>query len=336
MPDAGTRYTDKQFDDLVKRFHDVFRDAQTEIVRKLDTQVKRMNAEDAKKRALVSAGKMTEEQHKTWLQGQLFIQKRWTDMLSSVASTLMQADSQCRDMVDGAKRTVFGENVNFRFYEMEKAAGVDLSFTLYDSATVTRLLRDQPELMPRKVVDGEKQEAWEQKKIANAIATGVIVGESIPEIAQRIARETATANEKAVIRYARTAMTEAQNAGRLEAMEEAERMGIQTLKVWMATLDDRTRDAHAELDGQTVDVKEPFDSILGPIMYPGDPSADEANVWNCRCALGWDYKEYPNKYGERRDNIDGELIEYMTYNEWQKAKHPDKYEKRMEREKPTT
>lgn len=29
----------------------------------------------------------------------------------------------------------------------------------------------------------------------------------------------------------------------------------------------------------------PFESELGDIMYPGDPSADPANVYNCRCTI---------------------------------------------------
>lgn len=332
MPDEGIRYTDKTYDDLVKRFTAIYRDAQKEITAMLDAHAKRLNEHDKEKRAQVKAGKLSEEQYKSWLTGQLFTEKRWQDQITSVCSTLMQADRQCRDIVEGAKRAVFGENATYQGYDMEHRAGMDLGFTVYDSATVTRLLREQPELMPRKFVDGVKQEAWERQKIANAITAGIIIGESIPDIASRIARETAIANDKVAIRYARTCMTEAQNAGRLEAMQDAEKMGIQTLKVWIATLDDRTRDAHAELDGQTRDIKEPFESILGDIMYPGDPNADEANVWNCRCALGWDYKEYPNKDYTRLDNINGEPIEYMTYNEWQKAKNPEAYEKRIERE----
>lgn len=333
MPDEGINYTDKTYDELVRRFNGIFRDAQEEIIKNLNEHTAKMIQADKEKRALVKAGEMTEAAYKSWLAGQMFTQRLWQDKLTSVASTLMQADKQCRDIVDGAKRAVFGENANYQYYLMEHKAGLDLGFTLYDSATVTRLFREQPELMPRKVIDGEKQEAWEQKKIANAITTGIILGESIPKIAERIARETAQANSSAVVRYARTTMTAAQNAGRLEAMEDALKMGIKTLKVWIAVLDDRTRDAHAELDGQTRDIKEPFESILGDIMYPGDPNADEANIWNCRCALGWDYKEYPNKEYLRLDNIDGEPIEYMTYNDWQKAKNPEAYEKRIEREK---
>ena len=32
-------------------------------------------------------------------------------------------------------------------------------------------------------------------------------------------------------------------------------------------------------------LNKPFENSLGKIMFPGDPSADGANVWNCRCSM---------------------------------------------------
>lgn len=111
-------------------------------------------------------------------------------------------------------------------------------------------------------------------------------------------------------------MTSAQNAGRMEAMHHAQEMGIKVQKKWLATLDSRTRDAHALLDGQVQDVDKPFQSQLGPIMFPGDPAADPGNVYNCRCALLWVYPEYSSENAKRRDNETGKLIEAMPYSEW--------------------
>ena len=54
---------------------------------------------------------------------------------------------------------------------------------------------------------------------------------------------------------------------------------------WIATNDGRTRHWHAELDGVEVDVDEPWVNEFGEIMFPGDPSADPANTYNCRCSM---------------------------------------------------
>ena len=60
-------------------------------------------------------------------------------------------------------------------------------------------------------------------------------------------------------------------------------------RYWFASPDDRTRLAHATIPGMNengVGAEEPFKSILGPIMFPGDPEAVAANVINCRCTTG--------------------------------------------------
>jgi len=65
----------------------------------------------------------------------------------------------------------------------------------------------------------------------------------------------------------------------------------------MAAIDNRTRQAHALLNGQLADPDEPFHSELGDIMYPGDPDADPANVYNCRCTLGSEIIGFKKKDG---------------------------------------
>ena len=320
MADAGTRAADNAQAAMERKMRRIYRQAQREIIEKLNAHTQRMYALDAQKRADVESGKITPQQYKNWLIGQQFTQKQWKDKVDSVATTLLYANQQANAIVEGEKRAVFGENATYAAYEMEHGMGRDLSFSVYDSATVTKLLREDPELLPRRVVNGQKDKAWNRQKISAAVTHGIIQGESIPQIAKRIAKQTASSNMTAMTRYARTAMTSAQNAGRMEAMHHAQEMGIKVQKKWLATLDNRTRDAHAMLDGQVQDVDKPFQSELGPIMFPGDPSADPGNVYNCRCTLQWIYPEYvPKTAGQRRDNISGELIKDMTYAEWKAA-----------------
>lgn len=324
MPDAGERYTEAQMAELERRFRRIYRDAQTEITQKLDGFVKRMNAKDKIKRAQVEAGTLSKEEYQDWLNGQVFIRKQWMDKVDSVTTTLLYANEQANSMIEGKKRAVFGENATFQAYSIEHDMGVDLSFSVYDSATVTRLIKEQPELLPRKVVNGIKDKAWNREKIATAVTQGVIQGESIPEIAQRIGRQVGSDNMSAMTRYARTAMTGAQNAGRWETMHEAQRMGINVKKQWMAHLDSRTRDSHRNLDHQIAEVDEPFQSDFGEIMFPGDYQAHPADVYNCRCKLKYIYPEYMPQNTQRRayneDRSESELIPDMTYNEWKRWK----------------
>ena len=320
MADAGTRYTDAAQAELERRFRAIYREAQEDIIKKLDAHTKRLNALDKIKRAQVKAGTLSQEEYRNWLNGQVFIGKQWKDKVDSVATSLLHANQQANDMIEGKKRAVFGENATFQAYSIEHDAGMDLSFGIYDSATVTRLIKEQPELLPRRVVNGVKDKAWNRTKIANAVTQGIIQGEGIPEIAQRIARQVGSDNMEAMTRYARTAMTGAQNAGRIEMLHEARAIGINVKKKWLATLDSRTRDAHRNLDGQVQEIDKPFKSDLGDIDYPGDFHAHPANVYNCRCTLIYEYPEYMPQNAQRRayneDRTESTLIPDMTYREW--------------------
>ena len=124
-------------------------------------------------------------------------------------------------------------------------------------------------------------------------------------------------NRKNAVRAARTAATGAENGGRMDSYFAAEEMGIKIEKQWLATLDGRTRDSHADLDGKHVPNDEAFDNGL---MYPGDPSGYASEVYNCRCTMIAYYPEYPSTgaSGRARDPETGEnvLIEDMTYSEW--------------------
>ena len=61
--------------------------------------------------------------------------------------------------------------------------------------------------------------------------------------------------------------------------------GQELLKVWLATEDERTRPEHADADGQTVALSEPFEVDGEALDYPGDPAGSEGNVINCRCTI---------------------------------------------------
>lgn len=123
------------------------------------------------------------------------------------------------------------------------------------------------------------------------------------------------------IRTARTATTAAQNAGRMDSYHAAEGMGIKLKKEWLATLDGRTRHAHAMLDGQTAETDKPFHVDGYEIMYPGDTSAPGYLVYNCRCTLIAaldDVPKTPNPLRRARDPETGRsiLVSDMTYAQW--------------------
>lgn len=115
--------------------------------------------------------------------------------------------------------------------------------------------------------------------------------------------------------------TSAESKGRLDSFAKAEADGIILKKEWIATKDNRTRDWHAELDGQLADRDKPFINSIGEIMYPGDPHADPANTYNCRCTLGSKILGFNKSFYEAKfDREKGENVA-----QWRAKKDYEKY-----------
>jgi len=68
----------------------------------------------------------------------------------------------------------------------------------------------------------------------------------------------------------------------MDACYKAKAKGADMVKQWDSTLDSRTRESHAIVDGEIRELDEKFSNGL---MFPGDPSGGAAEVINCRCAL---------------------------------------------------
>lgn len=91
---------------------------------------------------------------------------------------------------------------------------------------------------------------------------------------------------------ARTETLQTVNIARDEALiqmtEQLDLPKEAVTRTWRATQDARTRDTHAEMDGQERGIDEPFDSPSGAqMMYPGDTElgAGPEEIINCRCVL---------------------------------------------------
>lgn len=329
MPDIGTRATEKEIAALQKKLRKVYSEAAKDIQRKLDEHNAKFATKNAQKLAQKEAGKITQEEYDSWVKGQVFMGEQWEAKADEIARTMTNANKEAAKLVREGTLSTFATNMNYELYQLEKQLGVQTGFNLYNAKSVSRLLKDKPKMLPEWKINEKKDYKWNRQKVENFITQGIIQGEGIPEIAKRLTVGLSARNEDKMRMFARTANTGAQNAGRQEMMEEAEDDGIEVEKTWVATLDDRTRDAHQELDGQTVPVKEPFVYGKDEIMFPGDPNAEPYLTYNCRCTLKEHYKGV--KPGQRRAyrNVTDEngkthresyITDAQTYKEWKAAK----------------
>jgi SPP1 gp7 family putative phage head morphogenesis protein len=129
--------------------------------------------------------------------------------------------------------------------------------------------------------------ATDSDDVRNAIRRGLDEGLGVAEIAKGIRESTSLTTYRAST-VARTETHAAATFGSIESVRDAEQqLGIVMNKEWLATTDDRTRDAHLAADGQIVRTNEMF-NVGGEMMdRPGDPSASAENVINCRCGIAY-------------------------------------------------
>ena len=233
----------------------------------------------------VEDGRSSKKTYRAWLKNDVFHGAEWNRIVNDAAGALYERNADAMKKIYEKQKIVFAQNASFQTKQIEKDAGERLDSGYRDISAVEILVRDNPELLPEKKLDSKKDKGWNRQIITNCVIEGILLGENVLQIALRIGNETNSKDLNASLRYAQTAITCAKNIGRLEAMKEAKRLGLNIKKKWVAVVDTRTRSAHLLLNGKVQELELPFDSALGPISYPGDPSADPANVWNCRCSL---------------------------------------------------
>lgn len=304
---------------LELRIREVFEEAQKDIDKKIREFNRKYKAKESIHLNDVKTGRWTQDRFDSWMRGQVFQSNQWKSKQGQIQDTLYNANSIAVKMANEQKKNLFAFNANYQAYKLEHGAGVNFGFGLYDSASVSELVKSNPQLLPEWKIHEPKDYLWNSRKVNNSIRQGIIQGEKLDQIAKRLSDDLVSSNEKKMLMFAHTGMTQAQNAGRLARLEEAERMGIKVHKEWLATLDERTRWQHADLDGQKQPLNKPFKVGWYEIKYPGDPTAHPSMVYNCRCTMVGDLDDFPSEY-TRRDNIDGKLIKNMTYREWEKSK----------------
>ena len=287
MGDFGASLSKKALRWTDKRLRGVYHQAEREITEKLADFNRKFEEKSKELLKQVDDGLITKQDYAAWASIKVFQQKQWKDKLEQVQKILFDHDRESVKIIKDKQLDVFAGNYNFLARKTERLTNI--SFNMVDSHTVARLIAKEPRLLPMWKVSEEKEYKWSAKKAQNAITQGIIQGESVPDITKRLAEQLCSDANSRMEMFARTAVTGAENAGRMEMLHDAKEMGIKVHKVWQATYDDRTRDSHMELDGEEVEVDEEFSNGL---MYPGDPSGDPSEVYNCRCTLRYIYPDF--------------------------------------------
>ncbi len=152
-------------------------------------------------------------------------------------------------------------------------------------------------------------------KIKQELTQGLIRGDSYTTMTRTL-KEVLENDATKAKRIVQTESNRIMNNARNDAINHAVSQGVILKKVWQATLDDKTRDRHGELDGKAADKDGLFHMSGYSAAFPGDFGVASLDI-NCRCSVISVIEGFEPSV--RRVRGEG-VVPYKTYEEWRKAK----------------
>ena len=231
---------------------------------------------------------------------------RFQTLLKNIEKELKNIESLQTYQIKTFLKDAYELNYYGTGYSLESNVGVKLNFAVIDRNQVAKMINN-----PLMNIALDENKTATRQQIRRILTQAVVQGEGIQPTARKL-RDRLNISGNRATKIARTETTKVMSQARNDGMAHAEKMGIELQKEWVATLDGRTRDSHASVDGETVDRDKPFSNGL---MYPGDPSGGAEEVVNCRCTMVAKVKAL-DKIREEMKVYD-DVLQYSDYEKWQ-------------------
>lgn len=245
---------------------------------------------------------------------------RLTNLEQQIAQEIKTLTNESIKTTTKAIKDIYGEQFYRVGFAFEQSLGAKLGFGLLNPDVIKASVLNPLDRItwPDRMKDHAQQFV---KQIQSEITQGLIQGEGYGKITKRIIEKTGITAGK-VMRIVRTEGHRVQSAANQlsydKAQSAADRLGLKTVKVWIATLDNRTRDSHGQMDGKEANEDGIFTLPSGATTEaPGLSGIAEEDI-NCRCSTMMQFKDFPPAF--RRDNETKQVIEYKSFEDWKKAK----------------
>lgn len=263
--EAAIKELEKQYARALKDINDKVKSFQADIDL-LDQALSQEGLDDATKALLQSQkrSKVYQQNYQKALKGQ-------------VSGVLDKLHGDNYATIDKYLKSCYETGYIGTMYDIAKQ-GVPIIAPIDQAAAVKAILTDS------KIVEGYYNHLGVnydklKKTITQEISRGIASGLPYSDIARNINNVSSSGLYNAK-RIARTEGHRIQQTSSRDAQYAAKKKGCDVVKQWDSTLDGRTRDSHARVDGEIRELDEKFSNGL---MFPGDPSGRAAEVINCRC-----------------------------------------------------
>lgn len=249
--------------------------------------------------------------------------KAFKDLSAEIALDLFNTNTEAADYINSQTAEIYALNYNWINEQLSKDL-ID-----FVDQQITSEEADKYGELTRQSISKTKDTKWNEANIKKSVVVGASLGLESKEIMERATRTLISKNFHSSIMHSNGMGTDSETKARLDAMQRTQDMGNEIKKVWLATLDNRTRDSHAKLDLKKIPLNLLFDNGLD---RPRDPNGEPAEICNCRCTLTYDVGQKSGKLrASRKGEVKGsfkksssfvstqsEEVKKMSYKRWKK------------------
>ena len=328
MADKAHRLTDEKLEEMEKRLSAIYSRAGKTVQKKMAGYAKSIDEKSAELLQAYKDAETEDEKRKARKEyirfyRKLVKRKEFVSLSATVADDLYNANVEASAYINSQTPYIYA--LNYNYINAEMAKDID-GFTPQE---ITDTEAEKYSGYTRQTVDRKKDTEWSKDNLKKSVISGALLLLSAYAIMMRSANRAVEKNRNSASMHSNGMGTDAENKARLDGMYRAEDMGNSITKIWMATLDNRTRDSHAALDGAEIALDEIFDNGCS---RPRDPNGALSEICNCRCSLKYGVGQLKGKtrssrlgtvtgsYKEPRSfrGTTSEEIANMTYWEWMK------------------
>lgn len=191
-------------------------------------------------------------------------------------------------------------------WALDQSTGVALKWGMLPTGAIEAAAKSDLAALAQ---TGLRQEAF--VGIRRTLIQGLTRGSSYPQMARDF-KEFLERSASGYVRVARTEGNRVAVQGQIDNYRAAEDQGIALKRIWVASLDDRTRASHAKLDGKAADENGMFHTEVGLVGGPGMSGVPEFDI-QCRCRIRAEVEDMAPKWRRVRDEG---IVPYQTYTEW--------------------
>ena len=328
MADKAHILTDKKLEEMEKRLSAIYSRVEKTVQKKMADYAKFIDEKSEELlQAYKDAGTEDEKQKakKEYIRfyRKLVKSKEFSALSANVADELYKANVEASAYINSQTPSIYALNYNYINAEMAK------DIKGFTPQEITKSEAENYSGYTQQTVDRKKDTDWNKDNLKKSVLAGSLLLLSASAIMKRSVNSAVEKNRNSASMHSSGMGTDAENKARLDGMYRAEDMGNSITKIWMATLDNRTRDAHAHRDGEEIALDDEFAPGLS---RPRDPNGALAEICNCRCSLKYGVGQSNGKTrSSRLGTVTGsykkpssfkgttsEEIANMTYQEWMK------------------